>query len=211
MQEERIFNITELQILFNIPGNFIHFIREERQYDGSVIYYELDTGEEVDLESYAIHGYKLIKNKDQYLNPSKEEYTYEEIVAITEEHDGLFNKYGRNYLDDGMLADLHWLMDFNEQSRYSFNLQYPVEQIEVRYSEILDDYLFLYVTFDLAAKRLVYMDMITGNLVKKEVLDLYTYFPRDDLFHKESYSPNDIIKLKKELQRVRTLGKRRNG
>ena len=87
-------------------------------------------------------------------------------------------------------------------------MSYPVEQIEIRYSDILKDFIFLYVEFNHVKKRLEYMDMSTGLPLNKEVLDLYTFYPRDEVFSKPTYTPRETIELRARLnQRARTLGK----
>ncbi len=203
------FETADLEILYNTYGKFIHFCGTKTKSDGNVIYYELDTGEELSFESYAINGYKKVKNKGIILNLLKPYYTFEELRAIEDEHDGLNSPGRSSVLPDEVLEDLGLVQDEIVFNRYNYDLLVPVEQIEIRYSEELGDFLFLYVTFDRQNKKLSYMNMENGLVVDKEVLSLYTLFPRDDIFDQPSYSANDIIKLKKALKSGKRLQKRR--
>ncbi len=203
--EEKKYGYKEIEVLYNRPGSFFHLIRREDKIDGDVIFYEFDTGEIVDLESYAIHGYKMMREKSMFLNQFKK-YTPEEIESLEEACGDIKQK--KREIPDEFLIDLNWLKDNIEQNRYNYDMPYKVEQIEIRYSEILSDFIFLYVEFNHFKKRLEYMDMSTGLPVAKEVLDLYTYYPRDDIFTKPTYTPRETIELRVQLnQRVRSLGK----
>jgi len=203
--EEKKYNYNEIEILFNRPGGFFHLIRREDKIDGDVLFFEFDTGELVDLESYAIHGYKMLRDKGMVLNQLKD-YSEEEVEVI-EENFGDINGPKRDVPDE-LLIDLNWLKDYIEQNKYNYDATYPVEQIEIRYSEIFNDYLFLYVQFDQMKKKLTYMDMATGRQVNKEILDLYTFYPRDDVLKQSTYSPRETIELRTKLNnKVRALEK----
>jgi len=204
--EEKKYKPSEIEVLFNRPGGFFHLIRREDSIDGNVLFYEFDTGEVVDLENYAIHGYKMLKDKGMFINRFKE-YTIEELSSMEETIGDIREK--KKDVPDEFLIDLNWLTDYIEQNRYNYDRGYPVEQIEVRYSEVLQDYLFLFVTFDHMKKKLAYMDMATGRPVNSEVLDLYTFYPRDAILKKAEYTPRETIELRVQLnQGVRSLGRR---
>lgn len=202
--EEKTYSYNEIEVLFNGPGGFFHLIRREDKIDGDVIFYEFDSGEVVDLESYAIHGYKMLRDKSKFLNQFKK-YTAEDIDNMEEEFGDIKVK---REVPSEFLIDLNWLQDYIEQNRYNYDMSYPVEQIEIRYSDVLKDFIFLYVEFNHVKKRLEYMDMSTGLPLNKEVLDLYTFYPRDEVFSKPTYTPRETIELRARLnQRARTLGK----
>ncbi len=202
--EQRIYKATEIEVLFNQPGGFFHLIRRENKIDGDVVFYEFDTDEVIDLESYAIHGYKMLRDKGKFLNQFKE-YTIEDINNMENEFGDIRHK---REIPNDFLIDLNWLQDCIEQNRYNYDMSYPVEQIEIRYSEILEDYIFLYVQFNHVNKRLEYMDMSTGLPLKKEVLDLYIYYPRDEILCKPTYTPRETNELRARLNnKARTLGR----
>ena len=163
------FETADLEILYNTYGKFIHFCGTKTCVDGNTIYYELDTGEELDFDSYSINGYKRIKNKSVILNTLKPYYTLEEIKAIEEEHDGLSAEKRSRVLPDEVLEDLGLVQDSIRCSRYNYDLLIPVEQIEIRYSEELGDYLFLYVVF---VVLLVILVVVLGTEVVVVVVSL---------------------------------------
>ena len=214
MEEKVLYQADSLEVLYNIYGKFIVICRVEKKVDGDVIFHDLDTGESMDLESYAIHGYKLLRDKYQFFNQFKD-YSLEDIKLMEENFDvDVSGKRDRRRLefDNSSLIDLNWLKDNIESNRYNYDLRYPVEQIEIRHSDILQDYLFLYVKFDPSIKEFVYMDITTGQMVSKEILDLYTYYSRDHVFEKSDYSPREIMELKEQLKKgVKKFTKRRNG
>ena len=204
--EQRSYKANEIEILYNIYGKFIHIVRKEEKFDGDVSFYEFDTGEQLDLENYAIHGYKMIRDKGHLINRFKE-YTVKELSEIEESFDKF--KPERKEIQSEFLIDLNWLMDKIEQGKYDYDMPYPVERIEIRYSELLQDYIFLFVVFDHAKGRLAYLDLGTGYPVEKEILDLYTLYPRDEILKKPSYTPREIIDLRVQLNKgVRSLGRR---
>ena len=206
MMEQKKYKANEIEVLYNTYGKFIHVVRKEEMVDGDVSFYELDTGEKLDLENYAIHGYKMLRDKGHLIDRFKE-FTIKELSEIEESFDKL--KPEKKEIQSEFLIDLNWLMDKIEQGKYDYDMPYPSERIEIRYSELLQDYIFLFVVFDHAKNRLAYLDMGTGYPVEKEILDLYTLYPRDEILKKPSYTPRETVDLRVQLNKgVRSLGRR---
>lgn len=202
--EERKYTYSDIEILYNIYGKFIYMIGRENLIDGNVLFYELDNGEKLDLESYALHGYLMVRDKSPFLKQF-EEYSLGELRSIEEKYE----QSNKKEIPREFLIDLNWLMDSIEQSKYNYDQPYPVEQIEVRYSELLKDFIFLYVLFDYTKKRLSYMDMSTGLQLDEQILSFYTYYPRDEILKKETYTPRETVDLRVQLNKDnRALGKK---
>ena len=206
--EERMFETKNLEIFYNTCGNFIVFCITKTYEDGSVKYFELETGEEVDFESYAIHGYKKVKDKKIILNTLKTSYSFAELKTILEDRDGLENSNVKKKIPDEDLVDLLQVEEELINRKRENDVPVPVEQIEIRYSEVLNDFLFLYVTFSLEYGKLMYINMENGSVVNREVLSLYTYYPRDDVFKQPFYTPTEVKRIKKNLMDRKTLHKR---
>ena len=203
--KEEIFNLSELEILYNIYGKFIHVIRKENKIDGDVLFFEIDTDELVDLESYSLHGYKMLRDNGTLLNQFKL-YSLNELRDLEESFEDLSPK--SKEISHESLIELNWLKDYIDDQKFNYDAPYPVERIEIRYSSILNDFIFLYVVFDQKKERLSYMDMSSGNELSKEILDLYDFYPRDRIFDKAYYTPREIIELKKKMKDGQKLSKR---
>ncbi len=198
MEEKKIKGNT-IQVLYNVYDNFISFCRVETKPDGYIVYYTIEDEEQIDLEFYAIHGYKMLREPSGIINIYRE-YTKEELASIEESYN-YANK--RKTYESENFIDLNWLHDQIEANKYDYNIKYPVEQIEIRYSEVLEDYLFLFVRFNSETSKFTYMDLCSGHEVAKDILDLYTYFPRDGILKQSDYSPREIMQLKDNLNKQR--------
>ena len=132
MEEEKTFEVEDLEILYNIYGKFFHTVRKETRLDGDVRFFEIDSGEPVDLESYALHGYKMIRDKGMILN-SQKAYSLEELREMEEEFEELTPN--RRDIGNDFLIELNWIMDSIENQKYDYDRTYPVEQIDYYMNE----------------------------------------------------------------------------
>ena len=204
--EEKKYSGSEIEVLYNSYGKFIHSIRRESLPDGDVIFYELDSTEQVDLESYAVHGYKLLKSKGLFVDPHKE-YTLEELRKIENVYESISEE--NRTMPEEQLMDLRWLQDHIYQNKFNYDKRYPVEQLDARYSVELEDFMIVYFKFDPVQKKFVYMDMTTGEEVNKMMFGFYDYYPREEIFKQADYSPREIIELLNSLNHRHGLFKRR--
>ncbi len=204
MEEKEKIKGTSIEVMFNVYDKFINFCIVEHKTDGDVIYRDVETGEIMDLESYAIHGYKLLRDQFFPLNRHRE-YTKEELLHMEEtynEHPKKVDYESKDYID------LNYLQDKINDHKYDYDLRYPVEQIEIRYSEILNDFLILYVRFNPHTTRFMYMDLCSGKEVDPKILELYTYYPRDGVLRQPDYSPREIAVLRSTLNKNKGQTKR---
>lgn len=204
--KEKKYSGAELELLYNTYGKFFHIIRKEPLADGDILFFELDSQEKVDLESYAMNGYKLLKSKGLFVDPNKE-YTLEELRTIESIFEGL--NEDRRTMNEEQLSDLGWLQDYIEHNKFNYDMRYPVEQLDARYSPELEDFMIVYFKFDQSKRKFVYIDMTTGEEVNKMIFDMYDYYPREEIFHQADYSPREVIELLESLNQRHGLFKRR--
>lgn len=196
MKEEK-FNCSLLEILYNIYDRTICLCTVERKIDGDLVFHDVETGEVLDLASFAEVGYKMLSDKYIILNRFRE-YSLADIIQIVEEYNNLEK---RKEIEGLYLIDLNALQDQIAASRYNYDMRYPVEQIEIRYSDILNDYMLVYVRFDSSKGRLAYMNILNGEEVPDDIMDLYDYYPRDAIFNKADYSPRELMIVKEGLKK----------
>ena len=189
---ERKYDISELEILYNTYGKFYYLIRRENKLDGDVLFFDIDSGEQLDLSSFSEIGYKMVRNKRMLLN-SGDKYTLQDLKQIAD----VFEKASlrKRELPEEYLVDINVVLDAIESNKFSYDIRYPVEQLDARYNDVTGEYLILYYEFDAMKKKFVYLDVTTGLEVSWRDLGMYRSIPREEMFNQADYSPREIIDM----------------
>lgn len=203
---ENVYKILGVFIctFYNVYDDQICFFRVERKLNGNVYFYDIETNEVIDLENYGMHGYKYLKDTGGLIDINRE-YTVEELKRIEEE----YNNKSKSKKESDSFYDLGWLNDQIEGNSYNYDLRYPVEQIEIRYNSETNDYMILYVKFNDSEKRLSYMDISNGVEVNSEILEQYSFYPRDNIFDQADYSPRELVEIRDALNKGLNILKKR--
>lgn len=182
---------SNLDVWYNINSQIILICRFFNLLDGNEFYFDLLSDIPMDLYKCEELGFRKIKNNGGIIN-AFQEYTTEQLLYIERVYNG---KRRKERFSEDKLESLAAIQDKINDRLFDLDRRYPVETLEIRYSEPLNHFMVLAVKFDQEQSRFIYTDLYNGEEVNQEILASYDICPRDSFLKQSDYSPRELIGL----------------